>query len=236
MRKRIHIVGSPGADTQMLLSLMAAAYQYDDCLMGSESLFQYGGNERRGSLCIGANQSDVNLIEEPFLRDQRLYVIYMARDPRTSVSLVANDRYCFDGQDWLTSDRFATEHQLHPRLCIVKHEDLLRFPVMVQDQLEASFQCLKRVKGFDLTRVAWEAQAGSVDWRMHLPRVKAQLNAYPELSSKLRRYCYEKDDEWRLWFEGVEAEDEMITRKGQPITEALYHWWIKHRYYHQRHC
>lgn len=239
MRKRIHIVGSPGADCQMLLSLMAAAYEYDDCLMGSESLFQFGGNEHSGNLCLGANQRDVELIEEPFLRDQRLYVIYVVRDPRITVSLVQEKGYCFSGDDWLQNDQFATDHQLHPRLCIIKHEDLLRYPIMVQDQLEASFQFLKRVKGFDLSRVAWETHAGSVDWRLHLARVKWQLEHYPQLSSKLRRYCYEKDDEWQLWFEGVEAAEEqpsLTSRTGRPLSQAIYHWWAKHRYYHQRHC
>jgi len=237
MRRRLHIIGSPGADCQMLLSLMAAAYRYDDCLMGQQSLFDFGGNERCGSLCIGANQEDTRLIEEPFLRDSRLYVIYMVRDPRAVCALQKEQQgYVHSGSEWLCADEFATRHQLHPRLCIVKHEDLLKYPLMVQDQLEASFNFLTRTKGFDLSRVAWETQAGVVDWRLHLSRVKQQLEQYPSLAPKLRRYCYEKDDDWKLWFEGVESAPAEYHKAQTEPFQPIIDWWQKRRYYTQRHC
>jgi len=237
MRRRLHIIGSPGADCQMLLSLMAAAYQYDDCLMGQQSLFEFGGNEHSGSLCLGAKQEDTRLIEEPFLRDSRLFIVYVVRDPRSVCALQRQDEgYVHQGGEWLQADQFATRYQLHPRLCIVKHEDLLKYPLMVQDHIEASFQFLARTKGFDLSRVAWETQAGVVDWRLHLSRVKQQLEQYPQLASKLRRYCYENDDDWKLWLEGVESAPPEQSMMSVELIKPITDWWQKRRYYTQRHC
>ena len=54
---------------------------------------------------------------------------------------------------------------------------------------------------------------GSIDtkrqqgWREHLPRVKAEIEKYPEFAKELITCGYEKDDDWLQVLEGVESKE-----------------------------
>ena len=40
-------------------------------------------------------------------------------------------------------------------------------------------------------------------WRSHLPRIKGQLEAHPDLAQSLIEFGYEADDAWTALLEGV---------------------------------
>ena len=85
---------------------------------------------------------------------------------------------------------------------------------------------LNGVRPFDPSRIE--------SWRTHLPRVKAQLTAYPELATALVRLGYETDSRWTEALEGVEPFEQSY-KEREPNwlkrTETALRYWLKTRRY-----
>ena len=54
-------------------------------------------------------------------------------------------------------------------------------------------------------------------WQQHLPRIRFQLDRYPELKQIVRKYGYETSDDWLTLLEGVLA-------KAQTYGEKTPSW------------
>ena len=72
-------------------------------------------------------------------------------------------------------------------------------------------------------------------WRSHLPRIRAQLDAYPAVAGKLIELGYEVDDGWRTALDGVEPLHQDYRKDDPPhrfreLETRLRFWWKTRRY------
>lgn len=104
----------------------------------------------------------------------------------------------------------------------VFYEELVQNPNKVQDALENQISFLERTSEFsDFHKVASPskdsvAALGGVrkitvssigNWRNHLPRVKAQIELYGDISEDLIRFGYERDESWLDELAAVQADN-----------------------------
>ena len=166
---------------------------------------------------------DTMRIERAFLRDEDTFLIAMLRDPRAVVTSRHESRpdvYFRGFRHWRECALAIRRLQMHPRCLVVRFEDLLADPDDVQQSIEDRFGLLERRASFsdypdgvDIGERADRSLGGVrhldrsriAAWKDHLPRIKSQLAAYPELAGSLVEFGYEVDDAWTRELQGVSA-------------------------------
>ena len=97
---------------------------------------------------------------------------------------------------------------------------------------EPASQSLLGVRPFDPGRIH--------NWRNHLPRVKGQLDAYPEMQDYLERLGYEPDDAWAVVLADVAPYLQTYKEAAPHLFKRLetgFRFWLKtRRYLRQRSC
>jgi len=245
---RVHIVGAPRSGTTLLLELMATAFRFDHCLNVEQPVLQ--PLPAPGGLWLSKRPYDYFAAPELLARDPAQWFIYTLRDPRdvvVSIHGLAPDRYWAHLGQWLRSWQVVRELLAHPRLLVVRYEDLVTRPDQTQAQIHQrlpmletltsfsgfehrarpSQQSLKALRG---VRPLTGSSVGS--WRQHRPRLVAQLQRYGSITDVLHETGYEPDDRWLSELDGIEPDPrpshwpdrtpaELAARQAQNLAEEL---------------
>ena len=220
---RIHITGAARSGTTLMLALLMTCFDIDGGVARETRLWRSPVRGRRIVLTKQPQDEKLALFLTRF--DPRLHVIYMLRDPREVIVSVHGtdlDRYWSNLGAWRASVRIAERYFDHPRVHVVRYNDLLRDPDAVQRNLAAAMAFLKITRPFsrfhehaELAEPQWRAAMGSIrslspetlgSWRNHLPRLKAQLALHGDISDDLIRLGFEKDRSWLSLLDPIEPD------------------------------
>ncbi len=219
MKRRLHIVGCPRSGTTLLLEMLGACFANAGRCEHELDIFQTP--DWSDGVFVSKQPSDIRCIRRVFLADPDLFVIYLARDPRAvvaSLHAARPDRYFVDYAEWKSCQVAAERLRGQARFLELRFEDLVRDPDMVQGRIEACFPWLERLHAFsDFHRHAAASEASRLamhgmrpvdsdrveSWRLHLPRIRAQLRRYPSMAEDLIGAGYERDGSWMEELEGV---------------------------------
>jgi hypothetical protein len=178
---------------------------------------------RSANIFLTKRPRDILVVEPIIHLLHNLYIIYMLRDPRDTITSKHNkdpDRYWASLRYWKVYTLYGRKLKNHPRFITVRYEDLVTQPDAVQTYLMERMPFLAKRASFSQyhefarpTQRSLEALRGirpvasnSVGkWRNHLPRVAGQLNKHGEkaIAQDLIEYGYESDDSWLNELEGV---------------------------------
>ena len=173
------------------------------------------------TLYLTKKPPDTTRIIPAFLRDGETYLIAMLRDPRAVVTSRHSSRpdvYFASFQRWRTYAAAIERLADHPRCTVIRFESLITAPDAVQADIETRLPFLTRRRAFaeypegaavpPLAEASLNGarpfDAARLDgWRRHLPRIKGQLEAHPDLTQSLIDFGYETDDAWTAELEGI---------------------------------
>lgn len=225
---RVHVVGcAPRSGTTLMHALLTQAY----------GLAGAGDHER--SLVApppgpgpGCTKTPHELaLAAALLRGwPALHVVYLRRDPRdviTSRHRRHPQVYWTPLRIWRRNEALVQRWQAHPRVHVVRFEDLVRDGARVQADLERAIPLPPRLR--DFAAYPWTAShagtpalhAGAVEalgairpladdgigrWRNHLPRVKGQIAQHGPITADLMRLGYEANAAWERLLDGVPAD------------------------------
>lgn len=218
--KRVHITGCRRSGTTLLFEMLATCFRHDDHCEHEQSIF-VPVDQPDKSLYFSKKPSDITHIHRIFQADPNLHLIYVRRDPRaviTSIHPTRSDIYYASFERWLRYERAVTRLLQHPRFHLVAYEELVCEPDRVQEQLSAQFTFLETIHPFSrFHEYATSSEKAQISlkglrpisqdslnaWKNHLPRIRFQLDRYPELQQVLRKYQYESNDDWLGLLEGI---------------------------------
>lgn len=220
--KRLHIVGCPRSGTTLMMELMATCFESDGHCGHEMSLFELPTGAP--TLYFSKQPSDIRYLDFVLDRDPQLYVIFLVRDPRSVIASIHGsnrDQYFCNFRVWSECYNAGLRFQNHERFLSLRYEDLVSHPDKLQIDIEKKFQFLNRKCMFsefhqistpteDAAQALNGLRAVSNDrvkgWTNHLPRIKEQLQRYPELGQVLFECGYEKDSGWLSVLEQAEPE------------------------------
>ena len=221
--KRVHIVGmSPRTGTTLMMELMASCFKFD-AYADHEMSILHVPQTPVSTFC---SKHPRELPTLPFINDPNVWVICMIRDPRdviVSKHRKAPDHFWTDLKNYRTYlTAYEKLRSKNPRLFSVVYEDLVQDPDKIQFTLERQIPFLQRTSSFsDFHKVAKPTEAavaalGGVrkisqnsigKWRNHMPRVKAQMELYGDISDHLIEFGYEADKNWLSELADVHADN-----------------------------
>ncbi|MGI9323879.1 MAG: hypothetical protein ACR2PZ_01575 [Pseudomonadales bacterium] len=236
-RQRVHIIGCYRSGTTLLMELLWHCFEFGDRTRHETSLFD--PVPEGAGLYLTKKPPDTIWIEKVFREDEDLFLIAMRRDPRaviTSIHRNQPDKYFRSFHVWEDYNRAITAMEGHPRFLVLNFEDLLRDPGATQDRIQQAFPFLQRTgafgdypQGFEIDGGANESLNGArpfdttriESWRQHLPRVKAQIEQYPQLREAVTGLGYEPDDAWLQMLDGVLPDDQQYKVKRPSWLRRL---------------
>ncbi|MEZ5558584.1 MAG: hypothetical protein R3E86_08600 [Pseudomonadales bacterium] len=250
LTRRLHVVGCHRSGTTLMMELLWYAFEFSGRAAHEVSLFEPIPPGQ--SLYLSKKPPDTTRIEQAFRSDPELFVIAMLRDPRAVICSRHPNRpdvYFSGFRRWRECALAIERLRGHPRFLLVRYEDLVTAPDQVQDAIAARFAFLRAkarfaqfpegaevpenarasllgVRPFDVSRID--------GWRGHLPRVKGQLQAHPDLPGHLVRLGYEADDAWVSDLDRIRAYTQKYKDEApHPLkrAEAELRYWLKTRRY-----
>lgn len=249
--KRLHVVGCPRSGTTLMIQLIATCFRNDGYYQREMSIFEEP--EPGYGLFLSKKPTDIRRIKRIFEADKNLFILYMIRDPRDSMTSIHNaqpDRYFSNFRVWKECADSAKPFETNSRFITIRYETLVAEPDQVQAQLMSVFPFLEKIHDFSSfeqfsgpSQRSAEAMGGlrpvsmvSIGkWRKHLPRVKAQLLLRPELADALITYGYEQDNTWQNILTEVEPDFRPGRHAEQKPFFKTYEarlrtWWKIRRY------
>lgn len=217
---RIHVVGSsPRSGTTLLLELLTSCFEIEKFGDHEVSLF----HAPRSPAGPFASKKPTDLVHAArVIRwDKALHVIYMQRDPRDVIVSEHGSRrgeYWCDFNVWQHNQRLLPKISGNPRFIECKYENLVRDPDAEQTRIAEAYPFLKtKFKFSEFEQVSQASDAANLalkgvraispasvgTWRRNLPRIAAQLSAYPELAQAVVDAGYASDIHWTDCVAGI---------------------------------
>ncbi len=212
---RVHIVGcGPRTGTTLMAEMAIACFEIDLYTEHEDPI--YTRPTQPANIFLTKRPRDI-LVAGPMLSLlPNLYVIYMLRDPRDTITSKHRkdpDRYWASLRYWKAYTPYGRKLQNHPRFMTVRYEDLVKKPDEVQAYLIQRMPFLQQRAAFSRYHEFAKPSKQSLDalrgmrpvastsvgkWRNHLPRVAGQLKLHGEkaIAKDLIEYGYESDDSW----------------------------------------
>ena len=142
------------------------------------------------------------------------YFIALARDPRDAICSWKKQKndYHLNFEEWKRNQDFIELHK-GPKVIRMRYEDLVKDPDGVQLQICSKIPGLEIRRRFSVchkdfpkdSRILWQLDGvRPMDssrigiWQNHKPRIREQLELYPEMQSALEHYGYELDSLWKV--------------------------------------
>lgn len=220
--ERIHVTGlGPRTGTTLMAEAMVACFAIDAFDDHEAEVF----NLRRNCAVYLSKWPGHTLSVRRRLRfDPHFHVIFMLRDPRDVVtSRHGKDmaRYWVPLHAWKRNLCYARPILDHPRVILVRYEDLVTKPDKVQADIARRLPFLQPTGAFTMfdrradpapraVRALGGVRAFSADsignWRRHLPRLAGQLSQHGSITAELIELGYEQDDAWLAALDGIEPD------------------------------
>lgn len=218
--KRVHITGAPRSGTTLMLEMMATGFSFDAFVSREVDILT---PPARNVGTLLTKQPGGTATVGPLLRaDPDQWFIFMLRDPRdvvTSVHRQDPDRYWTHLGQWRRRFADTRPHWQHPRLVVVRFEDLVRDPEGVQSRVARRLPFLAvrgpfstfhaRSHGADeraLSGLRAPDTAAIGKWRRHKPRLAGQLQLHGPITDDLVALRYEPGARWERELDGVEPD------------------------------
>lgn len=232
--KRLHVTGCRRSGTTLLFEMLTTCFAHDDHCEHEQSIF-LPVEDKKDELYISKKPTDITHVHAIFDADPNLFLIYIRRDPRaviTSIHPTKSDVYYASFERWLRYENAVKPLLDHPRFMLVNYEQLVREPDQVQQALIERFKFLTQTHLFsefhDHAKTSAKAQISLKglrpinedslsSWQNHLPRIKFQLEKYPQLQETVKTYHYEANDDWLEELADVRA-------KPQTYGEKIPSW------------
>ncbi len=179
---------------------------------------------RRYKTLLTKNPRDHFTVPHLLELDEELYFIFMLRDPRdvlVSKHGHAPDRYWGNMRLWRAAWKSIATVKEHPRLKIVRYEDLVGDPDGVQRKLAEFLPFLEMTGKFSDFHTRSKPTTQSLiamgplrpvtpesvgNWRSHKPRIVGQIQRHGSLVPDLIESGYETDDSWLAELEGIQPD------------------------------
>ena len=223
MAKHIHIVAcSPRSGTSLLQEVMTTCFRIDDFCAHERSIFRTAG--MHGEVICTKNPREVPYMPWTLRLNPDLFVIYVLRDPRGVVvskrGPSANNYYSNLGV-WRKFESYRRKLEGHRRFLVIKYEELVTEPDVVQEKIRSLFPFLEvRCSFAEFHRHARPSERTVramhglrpvsadrlLEWEKHLPRIRAQLERFGDISSELVELGYEPDAQWKDRLRDVEPQ------------------------------
>jgi hypothetical protein len=231
----VHIVGAPRSGTTLMLELTRNCFAVDAYDPEERSIFL---PPPPGRIVCTKEPQDVLVMRRVLRLMPELHAIVMLRDPRdVVVSVHTKDaaRYWTNLRMWREYYRATTRLRGHPRVAMIRYEDLVRAPSEAQATVARALPFLRPTSRFEevhLTArpshqsrqalgVLRPPDAASIGrWRAHRQRLAGQLRIHGPITRELIELGYERDDAWLGALDGV-VPDEAASHF--PEHRAL-HW------------
>jgi hypothetical protein len=199
---------------------------------------------------LSKNPRDFVTVPKLLELDAEQWFIYMMRDPRDMVVSKhgrAPDRYWGNLAQWRNAWRTVAPFQAHPRLKIVRYEELVRDPNGIQAALAQFLPFLEKrgdfsdfhqrsrpsaqaLRAMRTLRPVSDENVGN--WRRHKERVVGQIREHGSLAQELIETGYEPDESWLRELEGIEpdlspsfwtaaGDDEYVERQRTYLADNL---------------
>lgn len=215
---RLHVVGCPRSGTTLMMEMLVVCYEHQGKCEHEETFFIPPEIDR--GLYISKQPNDVNWIEPVARKDPRAFFVAMIRDPRSVVCSMHSghqDMYFCNYRVWKKAERSLSRLSGLDNVVIIRYEDLVGEPDVVQEKIEAKYPFLRRKHRFSefhhYARVSDDAskalggvrpvQNRGPGWKKHLPRLKHQLENNPGILEDLIKLGYEKNDTWQAMLRDV---------------------------------
>ena len=249
--RRLHVTGCRRSGTTLMFEMLVACFAHNGRSEHEESVFENPLPIDEG-LYISKKPSDITHIRRILEGDPELYVIYMLRDPRavvTSIHPSRGDTYFASFERWARYERAALPLKAHPRFIEVHYETLVSSPDQVQAELQSRLPFLERRHVFsEFDRHARTSERAEISlrglrpvstdniatWQEHLPRIKFQIERYPQLVTTLVDYGYEANDLWTRQLDDVSPLPQRYGERRPPVWQRLetdLRYFIKSRRY-----
>ncbi|MCB1502418.1 MAG: sulfotransferase [Bauldia sp.] len=245
-QRRIHVVGTgPRTGTTLMAEALCACFRVDQHSEHEDSVFTELPGD--GPLTVTKNPGDITVARTLLRYDPDLYFVCMLRDPRdTIVSVHAGRRgsYYTGLRFWKQSFPYWRRIKDHPRLVTVRYEDLVSDPDAVQAYLEERLPFLERLAPFSrfhevaapsklslnaLNGLRPIASASVGSHRMHLGRVRAQVDLHGSIAADLIAAGYETDADWEARLREVPRDDRPSALGEFYSADATRKLWRKRR-------
>lgn len=205
-----------------MAEMMAACFEID--LYGEHEDHIHAWPPRGGQVFLTKHPADIVAVEPALRIMPKLHVVVTVRDPRDVVSSRHRSdpsRYWTGLKYWNAFTPYIRRLRDHPRVTIVRYEDLATDPDRVQTELIEAMPWLVRKAPFsrfhDRSRASEASRAalGGIrpvskasvgNWRNHKPRVAGQIHQHGSISGDLIEFGYEPDDAWEQELAGIEPD------------------------------
>ncbi|MGF1489452.1 MAG: sulfotransferase [Prochloraceae cyanobacterium] len=218
--KRIHIVGAgPRTGTTLMAEMAIACFKIDLYTEHEDNIYTLPS--RKAEIFLTKKPRDILVVGPMLWAMPDLYIIYMLRDPRDSITSKHRkdpQRYWAGLRYWKTYTIYGEKLQNHPRFITIRYEDLVTKPDEVQAKLIEKMPFLEKVAPFSRYHEVAKPSDNSLKalgslrpigpgsvgkWRKHLPRVAGQLQKHGSIAEDLIKYGYEQDSTWLKELENV---------------------------------
>lgn len=210
--KRLHVTGCPRSGTTLMMEVVSTCFEGSKAPAAEVDIFApVPGNPE---VYFSKQPSDIRRIQPLLNADPNLFCIGMLRDPRSVVTSINHGlpgKYFCNFRVWNNCYAAAKRLESHPQYITVLYEEMATRPDKVQEEIEARFPWLVKKCGFsayqDIAKSSETSQSalGTVrevssdrvrSWEKHLPRLKYECNAHPEMADVLVELGYEPDKQW----------------------------------------
>lgn len=221
--KRLHVVGCPRSGTTLLMQMISNCFAHDGSCDHEQTVYLQVPAD--SGLYLTKQPTDILHIGYILDRDPELYVIAILRDPRAVISSIHDaqqNQYFCNYPIWERCWYAIEALNMHPQFMSLRYEDLIADPDAIQHQIKQRFPFLAETSPFSNYHQSAKPDANTVNalgglrqvdpqslskWKKHLPRIKEQVQRYPEMQMALEALDYEATDEWQNILQDVEPVD-----------------------------